>query len=172
MLVACRLAGLSALETYYAGVSVGAQCGRDSRFGRIAGGSRREAAWRSRFRSGPAVILQIRRDPLYMERLITNIDNRALRGSARWRVLRAVRDTLPSYTLTDSGLFDLLERLENSIKSDRTSADTILTKGENLHMIAQIARRLKIDLNELFQRAGRRLPDLQQRLARAEARAR
>ena len=120
----------------------------------------------------PAVILQIRRDPLYMERLITNIDNRALRGSARWRVLRAVRDTLPSYTLTDSGLSDLLERLENSIKSDRTSTDTILTKGENLHMIAQIARRLKIDLNELFQRAGRRLPDLQQRLARAEARAR
>ena len=52
MLVACRLAGLSALETNYAGVGGGAQCGRDSRFGRIAGGSRREAAWRSRFRSG------------------------------------------------------------------------------------------------------------------------
>jgi hypothetical protein len=27
MLVACRLAGLSALEGYYAGVRVGAQCG-------------------------------------------------------------------------------------------------------------------------------------------------
>jgi hypothetical protein len=27
MLVACRLAGLSALETYYAGARVGAQCG-------------------------------------------------------------------------------------------------------------------------------------------------
>jgi hypothetical protein len=31
MLVACRLAGLSALETYYAGVRVGAQFATDER---------------------------------------------------------------------------------------------------------------------------------------------
>ena len=30
MLVACRLAGLSALEAHYAGVRVGAQCGADA----------------------------------------------------------------------------------------------------------------------------------------------
>jgi hypothetical protein len=30
MLAACRLAGLSALEGYYAGVRVGAQCGADA----------------------------------------------------------------------------------------------------------------------------------------------
>jgi hypothetical protein len=38
MLVACRLAGLSALETYYAEVRVRAQCGRTQRSRRPSGG--------------------------------------------------------------------------------------------------------------------------------------
>jgi hypothetical protein len=61
MLVACQVAGLSALEGHYAGVSVSAQQRQGHvsnggcpvrRIGRIAGRSRREAAWRSRFQSG------------------------------------------------------------------------------------------------------------------------
>jgi hypothetical protein len=39
MLVACRLAGLSALEAYYAGVRVGARLGGREQ-GRAAGGKR------------------------------------------------------------------------------------------------------------------------------------
>ena len=36
MLVACRLAGLSALETYYAGVKLGAQCGAGTMYWAVA----------------------------------------------------------------------------------------------------------------------------------------
>jgi hypothetical protein len=39
MLVACRLAGISALGAYYAGARVGAQCG-PTRFQRLAKGRR------------------------------------------------------------------------------------------------------------------------------------
>jgi hypothetical protein len=38
MLVACRLAGLSALETYYAGVRARAQCGADPSKGHARSG--------------------------------------------------------------------------------------------------------------------------------------
>ncbi|MFK0165283.1 caspase domain-containing protein [Rhizobium sp. NPDC090279] len=105
-----------------------------------------------------AVILQIRRDPLYMEKLITQIDNFDLRGSARWRVLRAVRDTLPAYTLSPSGFNDLLTRLERIIIADPTARDRPAEKGENLHMIFQIARKMKIDAAALFTRLGRLPP--------------
>ena len=49
MLVACRLAGLSALETYYAGVREGAQCG--ARQPPWPHSGRREGCGGSRFRS-------------------------------------------------------------------------------------------------------------------------
>ena len=55
MLVACRLAGLSALETYYAGVSMGAQCGPHVAAGQ--GSPEREGELRSpiRVRANDAV---------------------------------------------------------------------------------------------------------------------
>jgi hypothetical protein len=53
MLVACRLAGLSALETYYAGIRVSAQCSavwrraRSERNGRLFFGSPKVARRRA-----------------------------------------------------------------------------------------------------------------------------
>lgn len=102
-----------------------------------------------------AVILQIRRDPAYMEKLITFIDDPNIRGSARWRVLRAIRDSIASYEFTPSGIDDLTIRLQNAIAANRKPTNAALVKGTNLHMIAQIAKRLKIDSKALFEKAGR-----------------
>ena len=48
-----------------------------------------------------AIILQIRRDPTYMSRLIGCKNDRRLRDVVTWRVLRAVRDTIVRYEFTD-----------------------------------------------------------------------
>jgi hypothetical protein len=97
-----------------------------------------------------AVMLQVRRDPNYMEQLIARIDDRDLRGSTNWRVLRAIRDTLPSYELTENGKADLVTRLRVAAQQRDTRRGPRFAKGNTLEMIRHIAQRLKVPYEDIF----------------------
>jgi hypothetical protein len=97
-----------------------------------------------------AVILQIRHDPNYMEKLITHVDNKNIRGSTNWRVLRAVRDTIPSYKLSEQGRKDLIRRLHQAAIQRHTKRGKIFAKGTTLDMIQKICKKLRIPYNEVF----------------------
>jgi len=99
---------------------------------------------------GAAVILHVRRDPGYMAKLVTYIDRGQLRGSANWRVLRAVRDTLPSYKLSEQGRRDLVERLRRAAVQRHTKRGDLFARGNALDMIRQVCRKLKIPYEEVF----------------------
>lgn len=90
-----------------------------------------------------AVILQVRRDPNYMEKLVTYIDDEGIRNSANWRVLRAVRDTLPSYKLSEEGRGDLIARLRRAAVHRHTVRGPLFAKGATLNMIRQICSKMR-----------------------------
>lgn len=100
-----------------------------------------------------AVILHVRRDPSYMEKLVTYIDNERLRGSANWRVLRAVRDTLPSYKLSEEGRGDLVARLRRAAVQRHTKRGPLFAKGTTLQLIRQVCRKLGIPYEMVFTEA-------------------
>jgi Caspase domain len=97
-----------------------------------------------------AAILHVRRDPAYMAKLVAHIDKETLRGSANWRVLRALRDTLPSYQLSEQGRRDLVERLRRAAVQRHTKRGPIFDRGNTLDMIRQVCRKLKIPYEEVF----------------------
>ena len=99
-----------------------------------------------------AVILQIRRDPNYIEKLVTFIDNKGIRNSANWRVLRAVRDTLPSYKFSEEGRKDLIARLQRAAVQRHTKRGQIFAKDTSLKMICQICDKMapKIPYKDVF----------------------
>jgi hypothetical protein len=97
-----------------------------------------------------AVILHVRRDPNYMEKLVTYIDDDGLRGSVNWRVLRAVRDTLPSYQLSEAGRRDLSVRLQRAAQQRHTQRGELFAKGTTLDMIRQVCKKLRIPYESVF----------------------
>jgi hypothetical protein len=97
-----------------------------------------------------AVILHIRRDRNYMEKLITWIDDGSLRGSANWRVLRAVRDTIPSYQLSEVGRADLIERLRRAALRRETKRGPMFARGTTMDMIRQVCAKLRIPVDQVF----------------------
>jgi hypothetical protein len=97
-----------------------------------------------------AVILQVRRDPNYMQKLVTWIDDGSLRGSANWRVLRAVRDTLPSYDLSATGRADLIARLQQATVQRETKTGPMFARGTTMDMIRQVCTKLRIPFDQVF----------------------
>ena len=88
-----------------------------------------------------------------MEKLVTHVDNEKLRGSANWRVLRAVRDTLPAYTLSEEGREDLVARLGRAAIQRPTKRGELFAKNTTLDMIRQICKKLEIPYRSVFTEA-------------------
>ena len=101
-----------------------------------------------------ATMLQIRRDPTYMSRLIGCMNDRRLRDVVTWRVLRAVRDTITRYEFTAPGRSDFIWRLQQ-VARQRDHERPHFAKGTCLAMIAQIITRMKIPATEVFSSAQR-----------------
>jgi len=101
-----------------------------------------------------ATILQIRRDPTYMSRLIVCMNDRRLRDVVTWRVLRAVRDTIARYEFSDPGRHDFIWRL-GQVARQRDQDRPRFAKGNCLAMVAQIITRVRIPEIEVFSAAQR-----------------
>jgi hypothetical protein len=97
-----------------------------------------------------ATILQIRRDPRYMSRLVRYVNDDRLRGAANWRVLRAIRDTIARYEFSAIGRRDFIARLREAAKQRDTKKGRKFAKGTSLSMIYQIMQRLSISPEEVF----------------------
>jgi len=100
-----------------------------------------------------ATILQVRRDPQYMGRLIKYVNEGRLRGSANWRVLRAIRDTVSRYKFSNVGRKDLVQRLREAAQQRKRKLRPRFTKSSSLTMIRQIVGRLDIPFEEVFDRS-------------------
>ena len=94
-----------------------------------------------------AVILYKRRDPKYMEQLISRIDSQ-LHLNTTWRILRAVKDTMPFYDLTENGKEDLVRRLQNVAKQYNYME---FKKGYTVEMIRKVVDKLKVKYNVSYE---------------------
>ena len=96
-----------------------------------------------------ATILRVRRDPAFMARLIDYLDPR-LRNATLWRILRAIRDTLPSYTLTPQGRDHLLNRMKYLAKTKLKVTKTDFEPGHILGKCLDVARKIHADPAEIL----------------------
>ena len=94
-----------------------------------------------------ATILNVRRDPSYLGKLITHIDANNLRPETIWRVLRAIRDTTSSYEFTSKGIEDITSKLR--FAANRFS-EVSFNKQYIPAMIVKICDRLKIPYKNVF----------------------
>lgn len=101
-----------------------------------------------------ATILKVRTDPRYMNRLIKYVDTpySKLRGASHWRVLWAIRDTIKYYEFSEAAITDLKKRLKKASTIRKTKHGDLFHKGFTLTMIVQVAKKLNIDLKEIFNR--------------------
>jgi uncharacterized caspase-like protein len=96
-----------------------------------------------------ATILRVRRDPAFMARLIDYLDPR-LRNATLWRILRAIRDTLPSYTITPHGRDHLLNRIKSLAKTKRRVTKADFEPGHILGKCVDVARKMHADPAEIL----------------------
>lgn len=113
-----------------------------------------------------ATILQVRRDPRYMSRLVGYLDDERLRPSVNWRVLRAVRDTITRYEFTAAGRRDFVSRLRKASqhRDDRTGHR--FGDGSSLSLILQIIKRVKVKPEEVF--SVPQLKELERKIAQSK----
>lgn len=99
-----------------------------------------------------ATILQKRRDPRYMRKLVPYVDAPydSLRGAANWRVIRAIRDSGKVYDFSTDALDDLKMRLKRASTIRATKNGEMFGTGTTLNMIVQVCKRLKIDKGEVL----------------------
>ncbi len=103
-----------------------------------------------------ATILQVRRDPRYMSRLLRYVNEDRLRGSANWRVLRAIRDTISRYEFSAIGQKDFVSRLREAAQQRKPKSGPTFAKNSSLTLILQIVRRSQIPADEVFDAAQMR----------------
>jgi hypothetical protein len=96
-----------------------------------------------------ATILRVRRDPAFMARLIDHLDPR-LRSTTLWRILRAIRDTLPSYTITPHGRDHLLNQIKSLAKTKRKVTKEDFESGHILGKCVDVARKIHADPAEIL----------------------
>ncbi len=97
-----------------------------------------------------AAILQVRRDPKYLNRLLPYIDKKEMRGSANWRVIRAVRDTIPFYSFSESELKQLTKKLQQAAIQRHTKQGPLFGRYTTLNLIRQVCKKLGLANEDIF----------------------
>jgi hypothetical protein len=92
-----------------------------------------------------ATILRVRRDPAFMARLIDHLDPKLLRNDTLWRILRAIRDTLPSYTITPHGRMHLVNRIKRLTSAQRRPTRDKIGPDHILGKCVEILRKVRAD---------------------------
>ncbi len=94
-----------------------------------------------------ATILHERRDPRYMEQLITYINDKRLRVESVWRVLWAIFETKGAYEFSGAGKEDITRRLKDAAERWQ---NVPFDKWMITSMIRDVCDRCKIPYEEVF----------------------